>query len=81
MYNMRADQLTTENGPVLLWHVLDHDDFSLCGRPLTRKATVTPEGAMEREDYCHLCMEVVAAVVAASLAGAPTDAQRGERGA
>lgn len=79
MYNMRAEGLTTENGPGLLWHVLDRDGRSLCGQPLNGKATVTPEGAMEREDYCRLCMKHVAAAVGAGLADAPADAQRGER--
>ncbi|MEV6594143.1 hypothetical protein [Streptomyces acidicola] len=70
MYNMRAERLATENGPGLLWHVLDRDGRSLCGQPLNGKATVSPEGAMERDDYCHL---------GASFAGAPAYAQRGER--
>ncbi|MPY51975.1 hypothetical protein [Streptomyces acidicola] len=75
MYNMRAERRETENGPGLLWHVLDRDGRSLCGQ----KATVSPEGAMEREDYCHLCMKDVAATVGASFAGAPPYAHRGER--
>ncbi|MFJ9588626.1 hypothetical protein [Streptomyces acidicola] len=79
MYNMRAERLATENGPGLLWHVLDRDGRSLCGQPLNGKVTVSPEGVMEREDYCHLCMKDVAATGGASFAGAPAYAQRGER--
>lgn len=70
MYNMGAEQMSTGNGPGLLWHALDRDGSALCGRLLNGKATATPDGAEGREDYCPACMRDVAAAVGA---------QRGDR--
>jgi hypothetical protein len=76
---MRAEGLAIENGSGLLWHALDWHGRFLWGQPPNRKATVTAKGAMEREDYCRLRMEHVAAAVGAGLADAPADTQHGER--
>ncbi|MET8029650.1 hypothetical protein [Streptomyces avermitilis] len=78
MYNMCAEHLATGSGPGLLWHVLNRDDRALGGRALSGEATVVPEGAMEREDYCRRCLNGVAAAVEAGLVGASADARGGE---
>ncbi|MEU9371492.1 hypothetical protein AB0D71_44090 [Streptomyces avermitilis] len=78
MYNMCAEHLATGSDPGLLWHVLNRDDRALGGRALSGKATVVPEGAMEREDYCRHCLNGVAAAVESGLVGASADARGGE---
>lgn len=79
MYHMRAEETATERGPGLRWHALDRDGGALCGLPVNGKSTLAPDGALGGEDYCRRCMKDVAAAVGASLAGAPPDAERGER--
>lgn len=79
MHNMRAEQTATQNGTALLWHVLDRDGRALCGQPLNSKSPLTPDGAIECEAYCRLCMKDVTTVVDASLVGTPPEAQRGGR--
>ncbi|MFG2576210.1 hypothetical protein [Streptomyces sp. NPDC048481] len=76
---MRAERTTTVTGPGRRWHALERDGSALCGKPLTDRPTRTLEGALEREDYCPRCMEKVAAAAGTSLAGVPTDAERGKR--
>ncbi|MEU0374694.1 hypothetical protein ABZ070_31695 [Streptomyces sp. NPDC006283] len=76
---MRAEEMATEYGPGLRWHALDHEGRALCGRPLNSKSILTLVSALDREDYCRRCMKDVAAAIRASLVGAPSDAQHGER--
>ncbi|WP_141746531.1 hypothetical protein [Streptomyces sp. LUP30] len=79
MHHMRAERTTTVTGPGRRWHALELDGSALCGKPLTDRPTLIPDGALEREDYCPHCMEKVAAAVGTSLAGVSTDAERGKR--
>ncbi|WP_329406019.1 hypothetical protein OG802_00370 [Streptomyces sp. NBC_00704] len=79
MHHMRAERTTTVTGSGRCWHVLERGGSALCGKPLTGRPTLTLEAALEREDYCPRCMEKVAAAVGTSLAGVPTDAERGKR--
>jgi hypothetical protein len=85
MHHMRAERTATVTVRGRRRHALEHaehvdrDGSALCGKPLTDRPTLTPDGALEREDYCPRCREKVAGAVGTSLTGVPTDAERGKR--